>query len=295
LELDDLDFVPPFNGEQESILDYSKDQNELIFPKKRKIETEFIVPQSPISSYFSAPFDYLLNHLLSYDQILEPLCQAITSLLIFGRNYWRKCDLVDPSTALFIMKQKCSIITIDFREFPSRLLSSFLHWVYETAFKTNSFSLPTVYCLVCGCPDNGFHDIKIHTEFYNSLDSSLVEQWKAKAHNLFDFLKELISFLLRHPYYSITEFIETWLHCPFCSLKGGAHCSEKHTEWRTKLQIDLPSEMPKEPEPLDVKSGFDFLMDQVGYQIPSFVWSLHNVQNLLDCLVAIWKSMRLIS
>jgi len=272
--------------------------------KKRKLDLD-LIPSSESASPFSfsfAPFDYLLTHILSYDQVLDTICQSISTQLIFNRGYFHRNGL-DPNTLLQTMRQKCSVITVDFREFPGKLISNFFHWLYECAFKTTPpADFPQVYCLICGCPDSENHDIHSHTQFYNSLDQPLLEKWKAKASNFYDFVKELISYLLRYPNsrQSFRKVVENSLHCPFCAHKNGTHCQEVHERWKTLYHIDCPPEPSMEPEKTDnldtyTKSSFQFLMDQMPFQVPSFLLSLHNVQSFLDCLVAIWRSLRLTS
>jgi len=279
-----------------------------LVPKKRKLDVD-IVPVasvSPFSFSFSSPFfttplDYLFNHLLSYDQIVDTLCQYLCTQLIFNRTLFIR-TVLDPNSILQSLMQRCKVMTVDIREFPGRLISNFFSWLYECLFRVEPINLPTVYCLVCGSPDHGTHDVKAHETFYGSLDQPLVESWKTKASNFYDVLKELISYLLRNPNsrQSFRTIMEKNLHCPFCSRKNGTHCAQKHQEWKAFLSIETPAQPYKEPEETDnvqnyTKSSLEYIMEQTGFQIPSFFFSLNNVQTFLDCLVTMWKSMRLFS
>jgi len=300
---------------QQPLIPYIKEESEpeelVLVPKKRKLEVEMIPVPIPVpvhipvaSSYYSfsfSPFDYLLNHLLSYDQILDTVCQSICTQLIFNRSYFYKSGL-DPNTILQSLMQRCTVMTVDYREFPSSLMSTFFRWLYECVYGGTPAKIPTVYCLICGCPDHAQHDVKAHTEFYSALDQPLLEGWKNKAANFYDVLKELIGFLLRYPNsrQSFRSCIETYLHCPYCSRKNGTHCHEKHEEWRIFYHFEAPPSIPQEPEKTDnvanyTKSSFEYLMEHMPFQIPSFLLSLNNVQSFLDCLISIWRSLRLFS
>lgn len=303
--------INPFVNEER--ISHNLPSNEIV-PKKRKVE---IIPvpipvpvisvpstQSPISSYYSfsfSPFDYLLNHILSYDQILDTVCQSLCTQLIFNRNYFFKSGL-DPNTLLQSLMQRCTVISVDFTEFPSNLMSTFFRWLYESVFQVPPSKVPSMYCMVCGCAENAQHDVKTHTKFYGCLDKALLENWKNKASNFYDVLKELIGFLLKYPnsrpYFC--SIIATHLHCPYCSRKNGTHCEKKHEEWRVFYKFEKPETSLKEPEQTDnlatyTKASFEYLMEQMPFQIPSFLLSLSNVQSFLDCLMTLWKSMRLFS
>jgi len=272
-----------------------------IISKKRKLEMTSSNPSFLPYSFSFAPFDFFFNRILSYEQVLDTICQSICSQLIFNRNYFLRSGL-DPQTILQSLMQKCTVLSVDFREFPGKLMSNFFLWLYECVFGVAPVNVPTVYCLVCGCPDSDTHDIKAHGEFYNSLDQPLLENWKTKASNFYDVLKEMISFLLKYPNsrQSFRSIMENYLHCPFCSRKNGTHCLKKHEEWTTFYKFDYAVCPSKEPEKSDnvdtyTKSSFEFLMEQMPFQIPSFLLSLSNVQSFCECLVAMWKSLRLYS
>jgi len=322
------DFIRTFEEEpcnlpmQQPLIPYSKQREEPEHPvavaqKKRKIGVEMMPIPIPIpvpvaapvtsgASYYSgmsfafSPFDYLFNHLLSYDQILDTVCQSICTQLIFNRSYFYQSGM-DPNMILTSLMQKCTLMTVDYREFPANLMSKFFRWLYECVHKVTPTKIPTVYCLICGCPDHAQHDLRTHAEFYSGLDQPLLEGWKTKATNFYDVLKELIGFLLKYPNsrQSFRSLIETYLHCPYCSRKNGTHCHEKHEEWRSFYKIEKTG-TAREPVKTDnvanyTKSSFDFIMESMPFQIPSFLLSLSNVHSFLDCLVAIWRSLRLFS
>lgn len=285
--------------------------------KKRKIGLEMLpipipipvpvaAPVAAAGSYYSgmtfsfSPFDYLFNHLLSYDQILDTVCQSICTQLIFNRSYFYQSGM-DPNAILTSLMQKCTLMTVDYREFPANLMSKFFRWLYECVHKGTPSKFPTVYCLICGCPDHAQHDLRTHAEFYSGLDQPLLEGWKTKATNFYDVLKELIGFLLKYPNsrQSFRSLIETYLHCPYCSRKNGTHCHEKHEEWRSFYKIEKTGNA-REPVKTDdvasyTKSSFDFIMESMPFQIPSFLLNLTSLHTFLDCLVAIWRSLRLFS
>lgn len=301
----------PYTKVEEPDLPYTNAQ------KKRKIGVEMLPIPIPIpvpvaapvatgASFYSgmsfafSPFDYLFNHLLSYDQILDTVCQSICTQLIFNRSYFYQSGM-DPNMILTSLMQKCTLMTVDYREFPANLMSKFFRWVYECVYKVTPSKVPTVYCLICGCPDHAQHDLRTHAEFYSGLDQPLLEGWKTKATNFYDVLKELIGFLLKYPNsrQSFRSLIETYLHCPYCARKNGTHCHEKHEEWRSFYKMEKTG-TAKEPVKTDnvasyTKSSFDFIMESMPFQIPSFLLSLSNLHSFLDCLVAIWRSLRLFS
>jgi hypothetical protein len=161
-----------------------------------------------------------------------------------------------------------------------------------------SRSSPPVYCVICGKAD--VHDELLHYKFYNSMDKPFVDAMKTKALNMYDLVRELMRFLLKYPHSRKTfcNVIDEHLHCPWCSRKKGVHDRAKHNSWK-RLIKDEYSHIPNVPDPssnldLYTKSTFEFLMFPMPYYIPSFLLKLNNVKTFLDCLVCVWKTIRLV-
>lgn len=193
------------------------------------------ISESNQSGYFF--FFDIINHLLSYDQILDLICQNICTQLVFNRRFFRNSGL-DSQTLLQSIMQK-SVGAVDFSEYPGSMVQSFLLWSYEK-FGLEKKPLPPIYCMVCGRPDG--HDEGVHLKFFESLDQPFVLSLQQKAKNLYELVKELISFLLKFPNSraAFQSFIQENLHCPFCSEKHGQHSTAVHQEWTATFRIDAP-------------------------------------------------------
>lgn len=313
LDLETLnELVDPLQGDlylEDSKLGFDSDFETVLKKHKKEIEElpssqalESPTSISPSGSSFSfsfSPFDYLFNHLLSYDQILDTICQNICTQLIFNRKCFQRTGL-DSNTLLQRLMQRCSLIEIDMSEFPGKLLRNFFGWLFECFNGIPAIRLPPIYCLVCGKGD-GDHDPVAHERFSHE---PLAVRFREKASNFYDVVKELISFLLRNPgsRQPFRLFISENVHCPFCAEKNGKHCHEKHQEWKNIYSIDPPcssTEPAPEPTPSDnldhyTQSAFDYLMERMPFHIPSFLLSMNNIQTFLDCLVTLWKSIRLV-
>eukprot|EP01119_Soliformovum_irregulare_P019317 TRINITY_DN6087_c2_g1_i1.p1 TRINITY_DN6087_c2_g1~~TRINITY_DN6087_c2_g1_i1.p1 ORF type:complete len:564 (+),score=157.14 TRINITY_DN6087_c2_g1_i1:38-1729(+) len=302
-QLDDLN---EFDMDMEELLD------EGTIIKRRKMEdlpiidgSMMSIPSPSLYSYafgnfsFSTPIDFLINRLLSYDQILDTLCQNICTQLIFNRDYFRRSGQ-DSSALLHAMVQRCSLMNVDMMEFPGNLLSNFFSWLLECV-GVKPQKLPPVYCLVCGKCDKK-HDHEAHRSFS---DQPFALRMKEQARNFYDLVKELISFLLRNPNLrsSVQEFVMEHVHCPFCGMKHGQHCNEKHKKWQQIYSI-FPTEDSENQLPMGnpiisdnatyAQVAFDYIMEKMPFTIPSFLLSMNNVQTFLEPLVALWKSIRLL-
>lgn len=74
--------------------------------KRRKFEELPFTPLEPpvTSSLFFSGFDYLLTHLLSYDQVVDTVCHSICTQLIFNRRIFQALG-VDSFSLLQQVKQ----------------------------------------------------------------------------------------------------------------------------------------------------------------------------------------------
>jgi len=137
------------------------------------------------------------------------------------------------------MVQRNCVLTVDLNEFPTKLLSTFFQFLLENVRHSGFIDdrLPDLHCLVCGQIDS--HDEWSHSRFYEALDQSFVCSLQEKAKNLYEFVKEVIAYLLRHPnaHQSFRSFIAENLHCPFCAGKHGIHNAGKHQEWKSLWKI----------------------------------------------------------
>jgi len=292
---------PPFPTDMEELptnllsLEEPKDEdnNNNALTKKRKLNES-----SP--GIIMSGFDYLLSHILSYDQIIDTLCQNICSQLIFNRRFFQKTNI--DTLALFEKAQQHCVMVVDLGEFPSNIITNFFQFLFDNVCsKGITDKIPDLYCLVCG-KHVPFHDTKVHKQFYGSLDQSFVNNLQQKGKSMYGFIKEVIAFLLKYPNarQPFKNVVAENLHCPFCAATHGVHCAKKHNEWKKLWNYSAVS--PSEPSPeladqsLDsyTKSTFEFLMSQMPFYIPSFLFSLPNARTFLDCLITLWKVIRLL-
>lgn len=243
------------------------------------------------ASYFFSGFDYLLSHLLSYDQVVDMVCHNICTQLIFNRRFFQNRG-IDSRALLEKVKQHC-IITVDFREFPGSIIKSFVSWLRE--YLSPPGELMPLYCLVCGGAES--HDEHIHGKFYGIIDQGLTFCLE-RAKSLYDLVTTVISYLLKFPNsrQSFQAVIKQHLHCPFCNGTGGKHNLDLHQQWKQHWKVSWAA--PKEPEPAaDIhnytKGTFEYLMDRMPFHVPTFLLKLNNIRSFLDCLVCLWRGIRL--
>lgn len=247
------------------------------------------------SQLFMSSLDWMMNHLLSYDLVMDTLCHNIVSQLIYNRKVLQKI----PPADLMKKVQEDLIETIDFREYPGNVVMNWYSWMYScTEYAHTNLPMPPIYCLICQRQHDHPHDETRHNEFYFDLvDPLLASAWKNKGKSMYDFVRQIISFLLRAPHYknTMTKVLER-IYCPFCGKQNGQHDVAAHAVWIQVLEIENTSS--KEPEPTDnldayTNNAFEYLMEQMPFHIPTFLVSLNNVRSFLETMVAIWKVVRL--
>jgi len=278
---------------------------ELIHSSKKRRVSESVEFSEPVNlpplttstgpaSYFFSGFDRLLSHLLSYDQVVDMVCHNICTQLIFNRRFFQNRG-IDSRALLERVKQHC-IISVDFREFPGSIIRSFVTWLREYLSPPGELiPTPPFYCLICGGVEA--HDETAHGKFYGIIDQGLTFCLQ-KARSLYDLVTTVISYLLRYPNsrQSFQSAITRHLHCPFCSGIGGKHNLELHQQWKHHWKVSWSP--PKEPEPAAdlhnyTKGTFEYLMDRMPFHIPTFLLKLNNIRSFLDCLVCLWRGIRL--
>lgn len=246
------------------------------------------------SNFFLSGIDYFINHLLSYDQVVDNLCKMV----IFNRRFFHKAG-IDSDSLSNKIKQDI-VLTVDFREWPGNIVNGFFSWLIMTACNTNIDELPQLFCMVCGLKD-GLHDEKAHINLFQNLGSSFLN-YQQTSKSFYQVIRGLLLYLLRNPNCRSTfkSVVEKYVHCPFCSAKGGKHIKEYHQQWIKVWMKFYPQSTEEIIEPtsnLDndtyTKKSIEYITATIPLNIPSFLMNLNNIKSFFDCLIVIWKIIRL--
>jgi hypothetical protein len=233
------------------------------------------------------------------DRLASAITSSIVELVMVNRRFFRR-HRIDGR----ILINQNILNTVDLREFPGNIISGFFQKLYEmirSQHRDHSMQLPALHCILCSRCD-GTHDSAIHQSFFNKLDGNLVNRLQASAMNLRSLGSEVLLYLIKNPdfHQPFQMLVLENLRCPFCALKGGHHDASKHKEWGRFWRyygndVDTPNE-PMSGENISnyAISTFKFMASQMRESIlPNAIWKLPHLRSFLDCLVTLWKIIKL--
>eukprot|EP01116_Phalansterium_solitarium_P016441 TRINITY_DN3824_c0_g2_i1.p1 TRINITY_DN3824_c0_g2~~TRINITY_DN3824_c0_g2_i1.p1 ORF type:complete len:719 (-),score=196.26 TRINITY_DN3824_c0_g2_i1:85-2241(-) len=265
-----------------------------VFPQVSALSLADPTPPAPpmlsMPNFFVAPMEYIIS------TVAEHMCKQ----LMFKRHVFLRTG-IDADALL--EKVKLQRVAVDLREFPGRMMTGFFTWLFEYVCRIRSDMLPPIYCLVCGKCNGMPHDEKRHAEFFGRLDPTFVHALRTRVRNVYELGNQFMCFLLRNPQQHQSfrkDFIES-LHCPFCSGQNGEHSEEMHQHWLDVLHIEAlesisePLEPPRPAGNLEhyTKATFEWMLGQVPFSIPPFLLRLQRIQSFMECLVSLWRTVRL--
>eukprot|EP01114_Cavostelium_apophysatum_P016032 TRINITY_DN4494_c0_g1_i3.p1 TRINITY_DN4494_c0_g1~~TRINITY_DN4494_c0_g1_i3.p1 ORF type:complete len:585 (-),score=118.22 TRINITY_DN4494_c0_g1_i3:64-1818(-) len=295
-------------GLEDSTYDFNEEQSSA---KRRRIgllEGDFPPVATGATGLLYSSVDYLLSHLLSYDQIVNTVAQNIITQIIYNRRFFQVRG-IDSYTIMDVVKVKTAT-EINWSDYPGQMHQALFDWLRQlkaprvddespkSPGTPKEADLPSYFCLACGSKDHDPHDEQKHLNFWNNTDQNFRMIVQERAHNLFDWLSALIVFLLKYPQSraSFQQWLIQYLHCPFCSGQGFHHDSAQHERWKKLWQLSHAKQFSS-PDASDeptsyTRRAFDFIMTGVPFHIPDFLLNLPNVRSMMEVMVTSWNLVR---